>query len=159
MRGPFRPEFKEDAHTENVAYTMLFWHANLVRKKWQQKSSTIHSTGFPKTGLLNKSQTTEPNQPAKSFDAKARPLDGDEQRLAVGTGGRTNAVTTAFRRGRSGSAEFEAMAPELPDASLAAAGRRLKGLMLVASRRGSVATLSGACDHGLPVRIRHDDAL
>ena len=39
------------------------------------------------------------------------------------------------------------MAPELPDVSLAAAGRRLKGLMLVASRRGSVATLSGACDH------------
>jgi hypothetical protein len=68
MRGPFRPEFKEDAHTENVAYTMLFWHANLVRKKWQQKSSTIHSTGFPKTGLLNKSQTNQPKVSTRKLD-------------------------------------------------------------------------------------------
>ena len=62
--------------------------------------------------------------------------NGDGQGLAVGTGGRTNAVATPFRRGRSGSAEFEAMAPELPDASLAAAGRRIA----MPSPRGAAAS-------------------
>jgi hypothetical protein len=54
-------------------------------------------------------------------------------------------------------AEFEAMASELPGASLVAAGRRIA--TLVASRSGSVAIHSGSCDDGLLLPMRLDDAM